>query len=575
MAPDDQNLPVSCAATALEVALNEPSFLGAIQQIEADSDLPRQTKTHWSTSLRSIARWLDTPIQLIPARWTAVRFRIDQLHAARLNVTAKTLANHKSNVRAALNWMLEGDRSPARGTALSADWARLRASLTGYDRARLSGLMRFCSGNGITPGQVTENVLTAYMSYRAASTRLSSGDADRRLIARAWNTAARTIEGWPGQRLSEPPVASASSGPEWDAFPAQFRQELDDYLGSLCKARKHPSGRRSRPNKASTINLIRTRIIAAARMAVREGVAIESVDSLRALLRPPISEAVLEGYWKKNGEAPTTSTIDLGRLFHVIARELGGLTPEESERLEEMRASLEEHRRTGLTDKNLKAIREMLDGDSYQQLLHLPANLMVRAREANYSSPKKAAVLAQMAVAISILCHAPIRLQNLSTIRIGEHLVKPGGPEGRYRLIFTHREVKNDVALDFLLSDKVTVLIDEYVHDFRPYLLYGRNEDWLFPGARGGTKGKSTLSGQVTARILRDIGVRLTAHQFRHLAAAKILEHYPGNYELARRLLGHRNIQTTIRFYVGLETNQATQIYGEMLTKLVCEDLRA
>jgi len=46
----------------------------------------------------------------------------------------------------------------------------------------------------------------------------------------------------------------------------------------------------------------------------------------------------------------------------------------------------------------------------------------------------------------------------------------------------------------------------------------------------------------------------MTVHQFRHACAAIYLKHRPGEYEVVRRLLGHRNIQTTINFYCGLET---------------------
>jgi hypothetical protein len=42
----------------------------------------------------------------------------------------------------------------------------------------------------------------------------------------------------------------------------------------------------------------------------------------------------------------------------------------------------------------------------------------------------------------------------------------------------------------------------------------------------------------------------------------------PGNYELVRRVLGHRNITTTQSFYIGLETLEATRIFGEMVTGL-------
>ena len=56
-------------------------------------------------------------------------------------------------------------------------------------------------------------------------------------------------------------------------------------------------------------------------------------------------------------------------------------------------------------------------------------------------------------------------------------------------------------------------------------------------------------------------------HQFRHAAAALILKTKPGNYEYVRRILGHRNIQTTINFYVGLEGIQASQEFGEIIRR--------
>jgi len=48
-------------------------------------------------------------------------------------------------------------------------------------------------------------------------------------------------------------------------------------------------------------------------------------------------------------------------------------------------------------------------------------------------------------------------------------------------------------------------------------------------------------------------------------AAAIYLKHRPGEYENVRRLLGHRNIQTTINFYCGLETTQANETFGRII----------
>lgn len=54
-------------------------------------------------------------------------------------------------------------------------------------------------------------------------------------------------------------------------------------------------------------------------------------------------------------------------------------------------------------------------------------------------------------------------------------------------------------------------------------------------------------------------------HQFRHAAGALIIQHRPGEYELVRRILGHKSIETTKRFYLALETTQASQIFTDII----------
>jgi integrase len=87
----------------------------------------------------------------------------------------------------------------------------------------------------------------------------------------------------------------------------------------------------------------------------------------------------------------------------------------------------------------------------------------------------------------------------------------------------------------------------------------------LFPGEFGGAKHEVCLSSQITKRIFKETGLRMTVHQFRHAAGALILKRRPGEYELVRRLLGHRNVQTTINAYVGLENIQASEIFSKIV----------
>jgi len=199
--------------------------------------------------------------------------------------------------------------------------------------------------------------------------------------------------------------------------------------------------------------------------------------------------------------------------------------------------------------------------------------MMRSTRSQQAFAPQRAAVTAQLAVAIAILTFAPVRLANLTAIRLGFNLIKPDGPASNYWLVFPDYDVKNRVRLEYPLEQSITDLIDEYVSDFRPALMRSTNEDWLFPGKSGGTKDKTGLSGQITERIYKATGLRMTVHQFRHAAGAIILARRPGEYELVRRLLGHRNVQTTMKAYVGLENIQASQIFAEIVKERMSVEL--
>ena len=118
-------------------------------------------------------------------------------------------------------------------------------------------------------------------------------------------------------------------------------------------------------------------------------------------------------------------------------------------------------------------------------------------------------------------------------------------------------------------DEDLTALIDEYIYDFRPALLRGSNASWLFPGEGGQPKTRLLFGHQITVRIQKTLGLRITPHQFRHAAAAVFLKHRPGDYETVRRLLGHRDIGTTVRFYCGLQTMEATQQFGKLIREQI------
>jgi hypothetical protein len=413
----------------------EPSFADAIMTISAATDLSEETRRHWRSSLAGIARAFDQPLELIPARYSAIRARMAALHHVPLDWVPKTLANHKSNAKAALIWFAKEKDVLQHGVALSPAWDRLRLQLTDPStRYRLMPLMRFCSGVHMEPDAVDEAVIDRYIDHRARTTTRASDAASRRILARLWNAGIGNIEGWPQQRLVEPPV-KAVEGPGWEDFPGGLRADIEGYLAGLNRIRRNKAGQRIRPCKPSTITTRRRELVAAVRMAVKLGIPLASLTSLGALVHPDVAEKVLDGYWRKDGEVPTTYTINLSCRFVALAHSVGGLDEAAVRQLGDLRFALEQHREDGMTPKNLALIRCVLTVEVWSRVTKLPEQLLRQARLEQRHAPVRAAVLAQIAVAVAILTVAPVRLGNLASIRLGENLIKPGGPQSNLQQV--------------------------------------------------------------------------------------------------------------------------------------------
>ena len=547
----------------------EPTFAEAIEAIGASVELPKQTKAQWCSALRGLARCFNLPIENISARYSAVRARILALRSPPFDWTPKTLANIKSNAKAALLWFRQEQGLGSDGVPMTSTWQKLHRALTNRStRYRLAPMMRFCSGIGVEPASVDEHILSKFLRHREATSSRAGDLPARRIIAKLWNSCVGTIEGWPDQTLYVPP-ARGRSGLSWQDLPEGWRSDVNVYLETMTTIRRDKNGHRIAPCTSSTITTRKRELVAAAKMAVRAGVPLESLTSLAAMLHPQVVNTVIDAYWKKDGDVPTAYTINLACRFEAIARQTACLGADELTQLGDLRYAMEQHHEEGMTEKNLAVIRAVLTPGVWRRFARLPEQLMEQAQGMRASAPVRAALLAQTAVVVGIELVAPVRLGNLAAIRLGVNLIKPGGPETNYWLRYPKFDVKNKQALQFAFNDKLTKLIDEYVFDFRPILMKGKNDDWLFPGRSTDHKERIGFSTQIVDQVEKATGIRITVHQYRHAAAAMILKHRPGEYELVRQLLGHKSVETTKRFYLDLETTAASEIYTDILHRLV------
>ena len=212
----------------------------------------------------------------------------------------------------------------------------------------------------------------------------------------------------------------------------------------------------------------------------------ETLRSLADLVSPSTARLILDHYLaKKNGEI-VTFTIDMAERLCAIARVYVRAPEAQIQVLERYCAKLRTKRRPGLTKKNTAVIRTFKNPENRNRLKVLPGRLFDEAL-AERDAPIKAAVKAEIALAVQILLLAPMRVANLAALNLEKNVIRVGRIEPVYHLVIPPEEVKNEEPLEYPLPKEMNEMIGMYLGVFRPRLC--RNPTpWLFPGAFMGTR---------------------------------------------------------------------------------------
>jgi integrase len=76
-----------------------------------------------------------------------------------------------------------------------------------------------------------------------------------------------------------------------------------------------------------------------------------------------------------------------------------------------------------------------------------------------------------------------------------------------------------------------------------------------------------SFRGQIVAAVRKHCGLTIHPHLFRHFAAAMILKRHPDAHPLVSQLLGHKDIQTTMTFYVAFESAFAADFFYDKVVR--------
>jgi integrase len=170
-------------------------------------------------------------------------------------------------------------------------------------------------------------------------------------------------------------------------------------------------------------------------------------------------------------------------------------------------------------------------------------------------------------LAIDILLIAPMRMKNLAALKFDEHIQWPQGQGREAVLLVSSDETKNKIPLEFELPITLSDRLFDYRNKIAPAVI-GHRPAVLFLTWKGKQRTQATIALAIVKAVLKYVGVAMTPHQFRHLAAKIILDENPGAFELVRELMGHKNMQTTTNFYAGIDTLRAGRAHSQLISRL-------
>jgi site-specific recombinase XerD len=148
---------------------------------------------------------------------------------------------------------------------------------------------------------------------------------------------------------------------------------------------------------------------------------------------------------------------------------------------------------------------------------------------------------------VALLLACPVRERNLAMMQLGRHLV-PLGDE--WHLRFEPGETKTRQALHLVVPLALTRFVVDYLARGRPGFPRAATHDHVWPAQKGRLMAEETIYSSVMPTSARLFGTALNPHAFRSLAATLLAETSSEDAQHAQALLGHRQPETTEKYYI-------------------------
>jgi integrase len=543
-----------------------PENLADVLSLIPEADLSVIQCRDMTSAIKRLCEMIGRAPSGVPAEATELRALLNKIPPAAFGIGTKTLSNLRSRLGAALILVGVLDKL-GRGCAKHHPaWAPLMREIAPDKRLRygLAAFANWCSIKDISPEQVGDDLVQQFLSWLETRTLYPK---PRDLVCRIpnlWNEARDRFSCWPKTTLTRLCFRPPRERLAWSDLSDSLHRDAKAYLDMRADPDVFDENAPPRALVPSTLHQQSEHLRLAASILVESGVDVTCVASLADLVEPEHFTRVLRHYHERADKKPNAFVIALAKTLIQVARYRVGASMDEIKQLKRIAGRLPSVP-FDLTEKNKALLRRLKSPRLRAKLLFLPETLHAKVMNALEERPLPF-VDAQVGSAIDILLVSPLRPQNLCGLNWRSHFQEPDGSRGRLLIHIPAEETKGR-RQEFVaeIPPEVAKRLRWYRRHILPLLNADPNGD-LFVTKKGCPKTQETLSQQITEAISEYVGIHMTPHQFRHVAATLYLEDRPDDFETVRSLLGHAFSKTT-RVYAGSSGENATRAYGNFLLK--------
>ncbi|OAN77937.1 hypothetical protein A8B81_15000 [Sulfitobacter pontiacus] len=540
------------------------SLADVINKLQALPTLPDTKRRDLISAITRTTKFLNRAPADLPTDAPSLRTILETIHPAQAGISAKSLANVKSNLAKALQvtrFMPRDLPQANRSAAWDAFFKHAGAKHQEWGLARFAA---YCCSRGIDPQKVNDAVMTAFQSYLDA--RLLGKNPARlcKEMKQTWNgivtrntLSLATLTYAPNPRYRCRPLTD---------YPVRLQDEIADYLKWRSGADLFDINAPDKPLKPMSLRNTKAHLTQFLDAFVSSGVDPARLHSLTDVVTPENMRAGFTEHMKRRGITSGSGSLqNIAATLVVMARDRLKVEPTVLKEMIRIKRRVSTNPK-GMNEKNSQRLIQFNDWENVIRILSL-SNLLMDRAEADPAS-RISALHAMRAAALTILLSCPLRAKNLAGLDLNRHLMSHrNGTHTIYGIRIEGADVKNREAIEVHLTAKNSAMLHRYITKFRSNLTEVPTTA-LFPRASDGLpRTPSNFSGDLTAAIYRETGLVMNMHLFRHFGAKMYLDAKPGHYEAVRRLLKHRNVQTTIDFYAEMTSQFAFDEYSDILAK--------